>query len=182
MVPTSSLYRVQKPLMDAVKEQYVFENYTVLVYDHNIMYDESISTPFPSEPGQSVIYTLNTPGMYQEVTNDKFIQTEDGSFQSNGNSACIAAGPTLDLTPGTYTVEIDLDVQSSILDIAGRANISGNMGGKVIKEVDIMRGDTKIVMENVKVDQLYQFAEVRVTSLQGTTMNVKQIKVTKNEG
>ena len=79
-------------------------------------------------------------------------------------------------------MEIDLDVQSSILDIAGRANISGNMGGKVIKEVDIMRGDTKIVMENVKVDQLYRFAEVRVTSLQGTTMNVKQIKVTKNEG
>ena len=61
-------------------------------------------------------------------------------------------------------------------------NISGNMGGKVIREVDIMRGDTKIVMENVKVDQLYRFAEVRVTSLQGTTMNVKQIKVTKNEG
>ncbi len=182
MIPTSSLHRVQKPLMDAVKEQYVFENYTVLVYDYNIMYDSGISTPFPSEPGQSVVYTLNTPGMYQEVTNDKFIQTEDGSFQSNGNSACIAAGPTLDLTPGTYTVEIDLDVQSSILDIAGRANISGNMGGKVIKEVDIMRGDTKIVMENVKVDQLYRFAEVRVTSLQGTTMNVKQIKVTKNEG
>ncbi|MDD3220914.1 MAG: hypothetical protein PHG07_00830 [Lachnospiraceae bacterium] len=182
MIPTESLYRVQKPLMDAVKEQYVFESYTVLVYDHNILYDESISTPFPKADGESVIYTLNTPGMYQEVNNDKFIQTEDGSFQSTGQSACIAAGPTVDLEPGTYTIEIELSVQDSILDIAGRASLAGNTGGKMIQEVDIMKDDTHIVMENIKVDEVYHFAEVRVTSLQGTLMNVKQIKVTKNEG
>ncbi len=179
MYPTINDARVNQKLKDASVEQYVFEAYTVLVYDKNILCDPSISTPFPSEAGQSVTYDANTPGMYTDLATELYTPTEDGTFKTEGKVGAIAAGPTLDLEPGTYTIEAQISVTKMTAPIAGRLKLSGNMGGKEIASVDFGISDTKVVLENVVVDKTYKFAEVRVNTVAGTSMTVHNITVTK---
>lgn len=153
-----------------------FNEYTILVYESNIFYDDRIKIDFPQNVGDTT---------YIPANNVKFLSqnsqiNEEKAMISNGKEGYVIYGPYVNDIKGNYTIEFDLEVLENKGGDIGYVEITSDFGNQLLAR-ELINANGKNVLENVQFNGEREL-EFRIYQQNEMVISFKGLKITCIEG
>lgn len=154
-------------------EKYYFEDYLILTYKNNILFDSNIIFKLPQQIGESIsVSPLHEKFISQNVT------IEEETIISDGTEGYILFGPYIQGIEGTYNVEFDIESlgESDNINGFGYVDIATNEGQKILGKTEIGSNGRRIMISdlNFKDETMIEF---RIYVNKGTKIRVNAINI-----
>lgn len=161
---------------------YIKSKYNILneIEDSNLGVYISEINPFDfasgmSKNGSSIDY-MYTAGIC--ITENGYLDDNDGCVYSNGNGGCIIYGPYAKILEGSYNIKLNYEVLSDEIGVVGLFDIA--VDTETYTTAEIIAENTSVTVENVNfTEHVGKALEYRVFANPGTIIKLTSVEIEK---